>query len=140
MKLKIHDYNLQQVWACLNGGHSEVWLHGSGDVFPVYVHDPLKTDVQDHSKNHAENYNTGHEENGYRVKINKGNMPKSVSEAEAMIMRAKTVEDRDKELKAQNPNSRVNAMRVPDVDYREDRKEPAGDIDYSQFNKANAEK
>ncbi len=140
MKLKIHDYNLQQVWALLESGEPSVWLHGSGDIFRVYVHNPLIPDEQDHSKNHAENFNTGHEENGYRVKISKANMPKSVKEAEDLLMRAKAMEENEKDQKIKNPNSRVNAIRVPETDFRADVKEPAGDIDYSKFNKAGAEK
>lgn len=138
MKLKVHDYNLQQVAACLDNGYNEIWLHGSGDIFPVYVHNPLDNTQQDNSKNHAENFNTGHEENGYRVKITKSNMPKSVKEAEMMLMRAKANEDAEKERKEQNPNSRVNAIRVPDTDFRGDVHEPAGEIDYTKFSKTNA--
>ncbi len=63
MKLKIHDQNLQLVWDCLStGGHSEVWLHGDGNVFPVYTFDPQNAQNQDHSQNHSKNYNSGHEE------------------------------------------------------------------------------
>lgn len=141
MKLNIHDYNLQMVAALLEV-YPEVWIHGSGDIFNVYKHDPLDNTQQDHSKNHAENYNTGHEENGYRVKLSRANFSKSttVKDVENMIMRAKAMEDVEKEQKAQNPNSRVSTIRVPETDFRGDTNQPAGEIDYTKFNKSNAEK
>lgn len=141
MKLKIHDQNLQLIWDCLNnGGTSEVWLHGDGNVFPVYTFNPQNPQDQDHSQNHAKNYNSGHEENGYRVKISKANMPKTVKDAEMMLMRAKQAEEHAKDTQNQNINQRVNNMRVSDTSFRDDIREPAGEIDYSKFNKSGAEK
>lgn len=137
MKLKVHDQNLQLVWDCLNqGGHSEVWLHGDGNVFPVFTYDPQNASNQDHSENHSKNYNNGHDENGYRVKISKSNMPKSVAEAEMLLLKAKQVEEREKDAANKNINQRVNNMRVSETDFRTDISQPAGDIDYSQFNKS----
>lgn len=138
MKLKIHDQNLQLVWDALNSGHTEVWLHGDGNVFPVYTFNPQNPQDQDHSANHAKNYNNGHEQNGYRVKMTKANMPKTVAEAEMMLMRAKQAADIEKEGANKNINQRVNSIRVSETDFRNDVHEPAGDIDYSKFNKANA--
>lgn len=134
MKLKVHNDNLQLVWDCLNNaGYPEVWLHGSGDVFPVYVYNPLETDKQDHSKNHAENFNRGFEQNGYRVKINKANMPKTVAQAEMMLMQAKNQEDTAKEQKVQNVNARVTNVRTSESHFSGDMSEPAGEIDYSKY-------
>jgi|GEM_PF-3937242 hypothetical protein len=134
MKLKIHDQNLQLVWDCLStGGHSEVWLHGDGNVFPVYKFDPQNVQDQDHSQNHSKNYNNGHEQNGYRVKISKANMPKTVKDAEMMLMRAKQAEEHAKDSENKNINQRVNSIRVSDTDFRDDIYEPAGEIDYSAF-------
>lgn len=135
MKLNIHQQNLELVRDCLNSGYPEVWLHGSGDIFPVYVHNPLEPDKQDHSKNHAENFNRGFEQNGYRVKINKSNLPKNVKEAEMMLMQAKNMEDAQKEQTKQNPNARVTNIRVTDTSLAGDIHEPAGEIDYSKFTK-----
>lgn len=135
MKLIIHQQNLELVRDCLNSGYPEVWLHGSGDVFPVYVHNPLEPDKQDHSKNHAENFNRGFEQNGYRVKINKSNLPKTVKEAEMMLMQAKNLEDSQKEQAKSNPNARVTNIRVSDTSLGADSYEPAGEIDYTKFTK-----
>ena len=140
MKLNIHDDNLQLVWSCLENGYPEVWLHGSGDVFPVYAYNPLEPNKQDDSKNHAENFNRGFEQNSYRVKISKANMPKSVAEAIQMLERSKRQDDVKQEEKNSATNSRVTNLRVSDTDFRNDVKEPAGEIDYSKFNKSNAEK
>lgn len=141
MKLNIHDSNLQLVWDCLTGGgYDEVWLHGSGDVFPVYAYNPLEPEKQDHSKNHAENFNRGHEENSYRVKINKLNMPKTVAEAIAMLQREKLKDEAVKDQAIHQTTGRVTNVRQSETDFRADVKEPAGEIDYSKFNKSNAEK
>lgn len=138
MKFKIHDSNLQTIWDCLNAGYPEVWIHGSGDVFPVYVYDPLKPGEQDHSKNHAEQFNRGHEENSYRVKISKANMPKSIKELEQMLVKSKMNEEAEKENVTFQTNGRVTNIRQSDTDFRADTYQPAGEIDYSKFNKANA--
>lgn len=138
MKLNIHQQNLELVRDCLNGGYPEVWLHGSGDVFPVYVYNPLTPEVQDHSKNHAENFNRGYEQNGYRVKINKSNLPKNVKDAEMMLMQAKNMEESLKEQTKTNPNARVTNIRVSDAALNGDSHEPAGEIDYSKFNRQSA--
>lgn len=138
MKLNIHDDNLQLVWDCLTvGGHNEVWLHGSGDVFPVFTYNPLESGKQDNSKNHAENFNRGFEQCSYRVKISKSNMPKTVAEAINMLQRAKLGDEADKENAVMNTTSKVTNIRRSDTDFRNDIKEPAGDIDYTRFNKAN---
>lgn len=138
MKLKIHDSNLQTIWDCLQNGYPEVWLHGSGDIFPVYVYDPLKPGDQDNSKNHAEQFNRGHEENSYRVKISKANMPRTVEQAKQMLMKSKMNEEAEKENTTFQTNGRVTNIRQSETDFRADVHEPAGDIDYSKFNKANA--
>lgn len=139
MKLNIHDDNLQLVWSCLTtGGYDEVWLHGSGDIFPVYVYNPLEADKQDHSKNHAENFNRGHEENSYRVKINKANMPKTVEQAKQMLQKAKMQDEAVKDQVLHQTTGRVTNVRQSDTDFRNDTIQPSGDIDYSQFNKKDA--
>ena len=96
----------------------------------MYIYNPQNPQDQDHSQNHAKNYNNGHEQNGYRVKISKANMPKTVKDAEMMLMRAKQAEDIAKESPNQNVNQRVNSIRVSDSDFRGDIQEPAGEIDY----------
>lgn len=138
MKFKIHDSNLQTIWDCLNSSYPEVWIHGSGDVFPVYVYDPLKPYEQDHSKNHAEQFNRGQEQNSYRVKIGKYNMPKSVKELEAMLLQSKLREEAEKENTTFQTNGRVTNIKQSETDFRADKHEPAGEIDYSKFNKQNA--
>jgi hypothetical protein len=138
MKLKIHDCNLQTIWDCLNSGYPEVWLHGSGDIFPVYTFNPLEPEKQDHSKNHAEQFNRGHEENSYRVKISKANMPKTVEQAKTMLMQSKMQEEAAKESSVHQTSGRVTNIRQSETDFRADVHEPAGEIDYSKFNKANA--
>lgn len=140
MKFDIHDDNLQLVWDCLNNGYPEVWLHGSGDVFPVYVFNPLEPGKQDDSKNHAEYFNRGFEQCSYRVKINKANMPKSVKEAVEMLQRAKLGQEAEKENAVLNQTGKITNIRRSDTDFRNDVKEPVGEIDYSRFNKSNAEK
>lgn len=140
-KFRIHDSNLQLVADCLKSGFPEVWLHGDGNVFPVYVYNPLESDKQDDSKNHAENVNRGphgHEEREYRVKISRANMPKSVAEAIALLQNSKMQQDNEKDRVVQNSNGRVTNIRSSETDFRQDVHEPAGDIDYSKFNKSNA--
>ena len=141
-KFKVHDSNLQCVWDCLTVGKmSEVWLHGDGMVFPVFVYDPLKGDKQDDSKNHAEAINRGphgHEEREYRVKITKATMPKTVAEAITMLQNSKMREDASKDAVVNSANGRVTNIRQSESDFRQDIHEPAGEIDYSKFNKANA--
>lgn len=136
MKINIHDANLQLVWSCLESGYPEVWLHGSGDVFPVYTYNPLEPEKQDHSKNHSEQFNRGHEENSYRVKISKANMPKTVAQAVKMLQDEKMRDENQKNLIVQNNgSSRITNVRVADTDFRGDSYEPAGEIDYSKFTK-----
>lgn len=140
-KFKVHDSNLQCAWDCLNAGMGEVWLHGDGMVFSVYTYDPLHSDKQDDSKNHAESVNRGphgHEEREYRVKINKANMPKSVDEAIRMLQTSKMREDTSKDAIINNVNGRVTNIRQSETDFRADINQPAGEIDYSKFNKQNA--
>lgn len=141
-KFKVHDSNLQCVWDCLTSGKiPEVWLHGDGMVFSVYSFNPLEGGQQDDSKNHMESTNRGphgHEEREYRVKITKANMPKSVDEAIRMLQTAKMKEDSTKESIVHNANGRVTNIRQSETDFRADINQPAGEIDYSKFNKSNA--
>lgn len=139
MKLDIHDANLQIVFDCLNSGYSEVWLHGDGNVFPVYVYNPLEPTIQDVSKIHAENFNKGQENHSYRVKISKSNMPKSVTEANQMLQNNFMAESAKKDqVVFEEGNPRLPNVRVSETSFRDDVKEPQGDIDYSKFNKAGA--
>lgn len=136
MKINIHQANLDLVWACLQSGYPEVWLHGSGDVFPVYAYNPLEQEKQDHSKNHAEQFNRGHEENSYRVKFNLGNFNRNigVKDVEKMLLNEKLKEENQKnQVIQQNGNTRITNVRVDD--FAEDIHEPAGEIDYSKFTK-----
>lgn len=133
MKFSIHDDNLQLVWDCLNNGYNEVWLHGSGDVFPLFnpaIH------KQDESKIQSEYFNRGFEQCSYRVLINKANMPKTVKEAITMLQNAKLGNEAEKEKEIGNTPNRVTNVRRSDTDFRNDIKEPAGEIDYSKFNKS----
>jgi hypothetical protein len=136
-KFRVHDSNLQCVWDCLTAGKlPEVWLHGDGMVFPVFVYNPLEGDKQDDSKNHAESTNrgpNGHEEREYRVKITKATMPKSVDEAIRMLQTAKMREDTSKDAIVNNVNSRVTNIRQSETDFRQDIHEPAGEIDYTNI-------
>ena len=47
-------------------------------------------------------------------------------------------EDTSKDAIINNVNGRVTNIRQSETDFRADIHEPAGDIDYSKFNKANA--
>lgn len=139
MKFNIQEKNLEIVNTCLNGAYNEVWLHGDGMVFSSYVFDPQNPHVQDQSKIHAENYNKGREAASYRVKLNKQNFHSKItlSDIELLLMRSKQIEERQKEqTQNQNPNMHINSVRTSDTSFRDDVHEPAGDIDYSQFNKS----
>ena len=63
MPLRTHENNIPQIRAAV-GAYGRVWVHGSGDIFPVYQYNPNEPEVQDNSKNHMENFNRGFEENG----------------------------------------------------------------------------
>lgn len=142
MKFNIHEQNLELVWTCLNGGQREVWLHGDGMVFSVYEFDSKNPYVQDQSEIHSKNYNKGKESASYRIKLSKKdfNPSPSLGDIEMLLLRAKQIEERQKEQSNQNPNMHINSVRTGDTSFRNDVHEPAGNIDYSQFNKANAEK
>lgn len=127
MTLRTHEKNIGQIKACLNAGYSEVWVHGSGDIFPVFQYNPNEPDGQDHSKNHAENFNRGFEENAYRVKINATNLPKNKADLDRLLMNAFAQQDA---LKAEQS---VNKSKVTNVRVIDEINEPEGIINYERY-------
>lgn len=131
MELRTHEKNIPVIVACVEA-YNEVWVHGDGNIFPVYVHNPLDTTLQDESKIHSENYNRGYEEASYRVKINKTNMPKSKAELDRLLVNGKMQEEMLKK-QALNTPSKILNIQVNDSHFGGDVSEPAGDIDYSKY-------
>ncbi len=131
MELRTHEKNIPVIRACV-AAYGEVWVHGDGNVFPVYVHNPLEPTIQDESKNHAENFNRGYEEASYRVKISNKNMPKSKAELDRLLMNGKMQEEMLKK-QALNTTSKVTNIQVDDSHFGGDVAEPAGEIDYSKY-------
>jgi len=131
MEFRTHEKNIQVIRACVEA-YNEVWVHGDGNVFPVYVYNPLESTQQDESKNHAENYNRGSEEASYRVKINRTNMPKSKAELDRLLMNSKMQDEMLKKQAANSP-SKVMSIQVNDSHFGGDVVEPSGEIDYSKY-------
>lgn len=127
MLFTTHENNIPHIRACVNA-YTEVWVHGNGDVFPVFTYDPAKPTEQDGSKIAAENFNKGFEHIGYRVKINKNNMPKNKAQLDAMLLQAQAMEE---SIRRRQPmgDGKVKNVIITDADVYE----PAGDIDYSQY-------
>jgi hypothetical protein len=135
MQFRLHEKNIPQIRACVNA-YGEVWVHGDGNVFPIYQFNPATPHEQDHSQIHHDSFNKGQEEAGYRVKINKLNMPKSVMELQRLLEAAKTQEHLAKR-QASMQNGNVRNVPVTDADFGPDFHEPEGEIDYQAlYNKA----
>lgn len=131
MLFTTHENNIPHIRACVNA-YTEVWVHGNGDVFPIFTYDPAKPFEQDHSMNATETFNKGFEHVGYRVKINKNNMPKNKAQLDTMLLQAQAMEEAIR--RRQNiGDGKVKNVVITDADVYED----AGTIDYSQYNRKN---
>lgn len=126
MIFKTHEMNIPQIKAAVKA-FGEVWVHGTGDIFPVFKFDPDRPGEQDHSKNMAEHYNKNTQDaNGYRVLINQNNIPMNKEHLDNMLRRAKDQET----IMKQAPNTQNGAVRNVIVQ-DEDVYEPVADVDYS---------
>lgn len=131
MEFRTHEKNIQQIRATVEA-YGEIWVHGDGNLFPVYVYNPLEPNNQDESKTHSENFNRGYEEASYRVKINKTNMPKNKAELDRLLVNSK-MQDEMLKRQALNSPSKVMSVQVNDSHFGNDVAEPAGEIDYSKY-------
>jgi len=132
MELRTHELNIPMIKAALSV-YAEVWVHGDGNMYPIFQADPEKPNILDESKNHSECFNKGHEDMSYRVKISRLNIPKNKAELDQMLVTSKLREDAAKKGRTDN-RERVTSLRVDDTHYRgNDVVEPAGDIDYTKY-------
>lgn len=130
MLFKTHEANIPQIRAAVRA-YDQVWVHGSGDIFPKFNAATAEKGDQDYSKIHFENYNKGREEMGYRVLITKANMPNNKTELDRLLLRSKEQEVLSSRKSEQN--TKVKNLAVTDADYGNDKVAEDAVIDYSKY-------